>query len=172
MKEMYNYDAQKKKLQGVCDENGLVFSFSSNTYPITLTIKPLEKAQMSLFDEQKDQSPEAYISFSYVDGDIEITTSDTFTLSEVLFTKIKNIFKKMYFYWVQHFFRTVVEKELIGQQIFDEIAGEAEECDGLPEGAEPLLEDDLEDIEEELDETLDDVLDDEELEGGEDASKG
>ena len=31
------YSAQKKKLQGVCDEHNLVFFLKKGTYPITLT---------------------------------------------------------------------------------------------------------------------------------------
>ena len=37
MSEISKYEAYKKKLQGVCDENDLVFRFRCDRYPITLT---------------------------------------------------------------------------------------------------------------------------------------
>ena len=40
MSEISQYESYKKKLQGVCDENDLVFRFVRTEYPITLTISP------------------------------------------------------------------------------------------------------------------------------------
>ena len=37
MSEISKYEAYKKKLDGICNENDLVFRFVNNTYPITLT---------------------------------------------------------------------------------------------------------------------------------------
>ena len=35
MSEISMYEAQKKKLQGLCDEHDLVFRFIKDRYPIT-----------------------------------------------------------------------------------------------------------------------------------------
>lgn len=50
MSEISMYEAQKKKLQGLCDEHDLVFRFIKDRYPITLTIKPVQgmDAQLSM----------------------------------------------------------------------------------------------------------------------------
>ncbi len=36
--EVVMYEAQKKKLQGLCDEHDLVFKLEKNEYPISLTV--------------------------------------------------------------------------------------------------------------------------------------
>lgn len=118
MSELSKYEAYKKKLQGICDENDLTFRFRRNAYPITLTIKPIGglEAQMSMLESAEDTgytSPDAYIMFTYKDGDISYKTSETFTISESLFDKVKNLFKNMYFCWLQYFFRDVIERDAL-----------------------------------------------------------
>lgn len=71
MSEISQYESYKKKLQGVCDENDLVFRFVRTEYPITLTI------------------------------------------SDALFSKIKNLFKKLHYFWLQYFFRELIEKGVL-----------------------------------------------------------
>lgn len=41
MSEISNYEAQKKKLQGLCDEHNFTFRFFKDRYPITLVINPI-----------------------------------------------------------------------------------------------------------------------------------
>ena len=38
MSEISNYEAQKKKLQGLCDEHNFTFRFFKDRYPITLVM--------------------------------------------------------------------------------------------------------------------------------------
>ena len=40
MSEISMYEAQKKKMQGLCDEHDLVYRFEKDRYPIIFTIKP------------------------------------------------------------------------------------------------------------------------------------
>lgn len=152
MSEIAKYEAYKKKLQGTCDENNLVFRFRRDTYPITLTIKPVGGmgAQLSMLESVEETgytSPDAYIMFTYKDGDITYKTSETFTIGEALFNKIKNLFKNMYFCWLQYFFRDVIERNALKEGMKPEIdeSDAANDSDGLPEGAEPLEEYDDED---------------------------
>lgn len=147
MSEIAKYEAYKKKLQGICDENDLTFRFRRDAYPITLTIKPVGGigAQMSMLESVEDTgytSPDAYIMFTYKDGDISYKTSETFTISEALFNKIKNLFKNMYFCWLQYFFRDVIERNALKEGMKPEIdeSDAVDDCDGLPESAEPLEE--------------------------------
>lgn len=46
MSEISMYEAQKKKLQGLCDEHDLIYRFVKDRYPITLTIKPFMDHQV------------------------------------------------------------------------------------------------------------------------------
>lgn len=148
MSEIAKYEAYKKKLQGICDENNLVFRFRRDTYPITLTIKPVGGmgAQLSMLENVEETgytSPDAYIMFTYKDGDITYKTSETFTIGEALFKKILNLFKNMYFCWLQYFFRDVIERNALKEGMKPEIdeSDAADDSDGLPEDEDDTLPD-------------------------------
>lgn len=118
MSEVSKYEAYKKKLQGLCDEHDLVFRFRNDSYPITLTIKPVGglDAQMSLLENAEEQgytSPDAYIRFTMKDGALAYKMSKTFSIDDALFSKIKNLFKNMYSTYLEFFFRDVMERELL-----------------------------------------------------------
>lgn len=148
MSEISKFDAYKKKLQGICDENNLIYSFSGK-YPPTLTFRPLtgldNQIDMLESGEENYRSPDASLVFAYKDGEISWKTSETFTISEALFSKLKNLFKNMHYFYLQYFFRDVMEKGLIEKgrmPVIDESTvgadDEGERCvelgeDGFPE---------------------------------------
>ena len=146
MSEISKYEAYKKKMQGLCDEHNLIFKFTKNTYPVTLTIKPTDPddAQLTLLPDMNDKeiSPDAFLMFEFKDGDITYKTSKEFVISETLFNKIKNLFKNMHSCWMQHFFRDIIERELLAPGAMPEIdEADADDTDiALPEGAEPIEE--------------------------------
>ena len=146
MSEISNYEAYKKKMQGLCDEHNLIFKFEKSKYPVTLTIKPtdVEDAQLTLLPDmnEKEISPDAFLMFEFKDGDITYKTSKEFVISETLFNKIKNLFKNMHSCWMQHFFRDIIERELLAPGAMPEIdESDADDTDiALPEGAEPIEE--------------------------------
>lgn len=147
MNEISKYDAQKKKMEGVCDENNLTFRFHRDAYPITLTVRPLSDigSQISMLENVEEQgyiSPDAYLMFEYKDGEVNHKMSGTFTISDALFAKLKNIFKKMHYYWLQYFFRNVIERNLLTPEVMPAI-DEDDACDNdipILEEAEPLEE--------------------------------
>lgn len=121
MSEISKYEAYKKKLQGICDENNLVFRFRQDKYPITLTIKPVTglEEQMSMLENVEENgytSPDASIVFSFKDGGITYKTSQIFTINDALFSKIKNLFKNMHYCWLQYFFRDIIEKRVLTER--------------------------------------------------------
>lgn len=139
MSEIDKYEAQKKKLQGICDENNWVFRFRSDIYPTTLTIRPVSGTgeQLSLLEgvETDYTSPDAAIVFSFLDGGVKYQTSKTVTISETLFNKIKNIGKKMNDFWLQYFFRTVIESRALRSGMMPAIdEDDAPDCDDPDEG--------------------------------------
>lgn len=138
MSEISKYEAYKKKLDGVCDENNLVAIFKRNRYPITLTIKPLTglDEQMSMLENVEDNgytSPDAAIVLTFKDGVLTYKTSQTFTIGDALFSKIKNLFKNMHYCWLQYFFRDLIEKGIVTENTMPTI----DESD-YPEDAEPV----------------------------------
>ena len=144
MSEISKYEAQKKKLQGLCDEHELIFRFKKDAYPISLTIKPAQgmDAQMSMLENVEEvgyRSPDSAMMWIFEDGVLTTkVTGGTFTISKELRSKIENILTKMISYWQQYFFRDVMEKESLRKGMMPVI--DEDEADDLPEGAEPIEE--------------------------------
>lgn len=113
------YEAQKKKMQGLCDEHDLVYRFEKDRYPIIFTIKPVQgmDAQISMLENVEEvgyRSPDASMSWIFEDGGLDTkVTGGTFTISKTLRTKIESILVKMITYWQQYFFRDVLEKNAL-----------------------------------------------------------
>lgn len=105
MSEISMYEAQKKKMQGLCDEHDLVYRFEKDRYPIIFTIKPVQgmDAQISMLENVEEvgyRSPDASMSWIFEDGGLDTkVTGGTFTISKTLRTKIESILVKMITYW-------------------------------------------------------------------------
>ena len=105
MSEISMYEAQKKKMQGLCDEHDLVYRFEKDKYPIIFTIKPVQgmDAQISMLENVEEvgyRSPDASMSWIFEDGGLDTkVTGGTFTISKTLRTKIESILVKMITYW-------------------------------------------------------------------------
>lgn len=135
MSEISKYDAQKKKLDGLCEEHDLTFRLRHDRYPITLTIKPLagmdQQMDMLADAENKDYiSQDASMVIYRKDGELATKITGTFTISESLRNKFKNIYLKISDFWLQYFFRDIMEKNLLSKSkipVIDE--DEAEDDD-------------------------------------------
>ena len=172
MAEIALYEAQKKKMEGLCDEHGLTFRFRKDCYPIVFTIKPVTTvdAQMTMLENVEEEgfiSPEASMTWIFVDGALQTkVTGGTFTISKTLRTKIENILMKMITYWMQFFFRDVMERKVLSEGQMPVIS-EAEDDEAA---AEPVPEEDLPVEQDPMAEAepLEELVDDTELPGGED----
>lgn len=115
--EIGKYTELKEKLAKACDANGLTYSIQNKGYPFLLTIKPMGgmDAQQSMIEGMDDPgdtsyiSPDASLVFAFRDGDMVYKISETFTIGDKLFNKIKNLFKEMHSLWMQYFYRDVYE---------------------------------------------------------------
>lgn len=139
MKESALFEVQMKKLEGVCNENNLTFRFKRTQYPVQMTVRPLKDldTQMSMLENVEESgftSPEAYISFSYKEGGVTREYGGQFTITDTLQNKLERIFKKMCSFWLQHFFRDVMEQQILSKGQMPYVADEPE---SLPEGADP-----------------------------------
>ena len=161
MTEINKYIALKEKLQGVCDENNLVFSIRNNSYPFRLIIRPASgmDTQLDMLEALEDGSDTGYISpdaslvFAYRDGEITYKISETWTISESLFNKLKNLCKKMSAFWMAYFFREVSKYGNLPQLREMTIATAPEQVEGDDE-------DDGSEFEEFLDDEADEADDD------------
>lgn len=159
LSESARFAVYREKLKGICEANNLSYVFIKNAYPIKLVIRPLGGVgeQMSMLEEATEDnyiSPGASILFTVKDGNLTYRMSKTFTISDTLFGKIKNIFKNMHSYYCQFFFRELIEsgrlKAIGGKmpEIPETTAKEPEEkAPDLPPDAEKLeeIEDDTDD---------------------------
>ena len=148
MSEISMYEAQKKKMAGLCDEHDLTFRFQKDTYPLIFTIKPTGGigAQMSMLENVEEvgyRSPDASMTWIFEDGNLQTkVTGGTFTISKTLRTKIENILIKMITYWQQYFFRDVIQRNALKEGMKPEIdeSDVADENPVIPAEAEPLEE--------------------------------
>ena len=144
MSEISAYEAQVKKMQGLCEEHNLVYRFHKERYPMTFTIKPscTMDAQISMLESVEDEgyiSPAASMTWIFNDGVLETKVrGGTFTISKTTRTKIENILIKMITFWQQYFFRSVIENQLIPERRMPMIDDEAL----WPEDAESFGDDD------------------------------
>lgn len=153
LSESARFAVYREKLKGICEANNLSYVFIKNAYPIKLVIRPLGGVgeQMSMLEEASEDnyiSPGASILFTVKDGNLTYRMSKTFTISDTLFNKIKNIFKNMHYLWLQFFFRDLVEGGKLaafGYKMPEIPETEAKEPD-LPPEAEPLEEVDAEEL--------------------------
>ena len=102
LSESARFAVYREKLKGICEANNLSYVFIKNAYPIKLVIRPLGGVgeQMSMLEEASEDnyiSPGASILFTVKDGNLTYRMSKTFTISDTLFNKIKNIFKNLVF---------------------------------------------------------------------------
>lgn len=135
MSEISKYEAQKKKLDGLCEEHDLTYRFNHYQYPITLTIRPLQGVEEQLsFLEQADTKdyirPDASMVIYRKDGELALKIIGTFTISEALRSKFKNIYVKLADYWLQYFNRDLIERNAVrSMPVIDEDEAEDDEED-------------------------------------------
>ena len=144
MSEISKYEAQKKKLDGLCEEHDLTYRFRHDVYPITLTIRPLQgvEEQLSLLEEadSKDYiSPDASMVIYRKDGELATKINGTFTISEALRNKFKNIYLKLSDFWLQYFFRDLIERNAFrSMPVIDEAeANDTDEPEEDPDEDDP-----------------------------------
>ena len=154
MSEITKYEAQKKKLDGLCEEHDLVYRLRKNQYPITLTIRPIQGTaeQISLLEKAEGEdyiSPNASMKWIFEDGELTSKVEGgTFTISKVLRTKIENIFLKMISFWQQYFFQYLITAGIVTERnmpVIDEMDADDsgdediddEEAEDLSDGEDP-----------------------------------
>lgn len=117
MKEIEKYNILTEKLQGVCDKNNLTYSIQNEKFPFLMVIKPLGGSDnqqtmlegMDAAGETGYINPDASLVFAHRDGVLNYKISESFTISDALFTKIKNLFKNLHLMWMMYFFRYALE---------------------------------------------------------------
>ena len=142
MSESAKYDAQMKKLEGLCEEHDLTFRFNHNSYPITLVIRPAQgmDQQLSMLENADSRdyiSPDASMVIYRKDGELSMKIQGTFTLPESLRSKLKNLYIKLSDLWLQYFHRDIMQRHSLSGAAMPVIAeNEADDSDEEDEGFE------------------------------------
>ena len=161
MSEKDKFEGQKKKLENLCEEHNLTYSLKLDTYPVAMTLRPIQGMyeQLSMLEAAEDGemriSQDAYKTFCGGNADYWVKSFGTFTMGTELERKFLNIFKKIDIYWKHYFFRACIESGALRKGMMPEIDEDAEDTE--PEG--PT--EDAEDLENDVgpeDETPDDEL--------------
>ena len=119
MNESAKLEAYKKKLEGICDANDLQYRLSMDTYPISMTISPVGgmDAQIMMLEMADENTPcnsvDAKLVFTMRDGDLTYRMSERFTISDNLFSKLRNLFRNIHRTYLQMFHRDVIERGLL-----------------------------------------------------------
>lgn len=96
------------KLLDLLNGEGLVFSFHTSSYPITLVVSRdvSPDAQMELFSnaDGDTSSVGAKLQFIFKLDALEIRTNDRLIISDALMTKIKGLAKKIHHAFLEGFF--------------------------------------------------------------------
>lgn len=144
MSESAKYDAQMKKLEGLCEEHDLTFRFNHNSYPITLVIRPAQgmDQQLSMLENADSRdyiSPDASMVIYRKDGELSMKIHGTFTIPESLRSKLKNLYVKISDFWLQYFHRDIMQRHSLSgaaMPVIDE--NEADDSDEEDEGFEEV----------------------------------
>jgi hypothetical protein len=101
-------DALKDKLTATLNDEGLVFTLKTDSYPITLTVSPNASpaAQMELFSvtDGDTSSDRARLQFIFKLDDLAIRVDDRLVISDALMNKIKGLAKKIHHAFLEGFF--------------------------------------------------------------------
>lgn len=126
--EMTKLEALQNKFSNICDENALTYRFHRDSYPIRLVVRPDASpgGQLSMLENagQSDTgfiSEDASITFEYKDGALKHQMVGRFDLTDALFSKLKALFTKMHYLWLQHFNREVITNDLLATNAWQAI---------------------------------------------------
>lgn len=134
--EMTKLEALQNKLCNICDENALTYRFHREGYPIQLVIRPDESpsGQLSMLEvagqgETGYISQDAAIVFEMDGGVLKHQITGQIEISEALLNKLKILFKKMHYLWLQHFHCEVIRGNLLQINAWPAINYKAENSD-------------------------------------------
>ena len=142
MSEISKYEAQVKKMQALCDEHELVYRFDKTKYPITFVIRPTQGVgeQLSMLEAVEDKgytSPDAYMKWAFQNNELrQVVDGGAFTIDVTLRKKIETILLKMITFWLQYFFRDVIEKDSLKRGMMPVINEDEAADDSDAEGEE------------------------------------
>ena len=141
----HKYLDLEEKLDKMCSENHLEFSFKRDDFPIIAHFEPIwEQAAQMRIEGIEDGSPikpsDPDASFDMIFGDeLIIQTSKDFTIDDEVMNKLKNAAKKLHYYFLQLWFKRSYEQSQRDAEVktnpdaFTCYSGDSEDEDDIKE---------------------------------------
>lgn len=112
---LYNKLAeQQEKMDKLCEDNDLEYSFSRDDFPIIFTFRPMwEKAaqmRLDLGESEPTTDPDARIELVFGD-ELTLRSFGDFVIDDDQLNKIKNSAKKIHYLYLQLFFYQQKQKQ-------------------------------------------------------------
>ena len=107
MKYYENLATLEDKLAKILNDEGMVFTFKTSEYPITLTVSrdASPSAQMAFYSMNDGaSSADAKLQFIFKLDALEIRTENRLEIPDALMTKIKGLAKKIHHAFLEGFF--------------------------------------------------------------------
>ena len=138
MSEKDKFEGQKQKLENLCEEHKLTYCLKLDTYPVAMTLRPIQGMyeQLTMLEAAEDGemriSQDAYKTFYGGNADYWVKSFGTFTMGTELERKFLNIFKKIDLYWKHYFFRECIETGAVRRGLMPEINEDLGDNEDLP----------------------------------------
>lgn len=114
MTEKMQFDTLQEKLDKLLDDNGLVGELHCTAYPIYLSVSQnvAPAAQLELYDTSDAgvSARDSRLLFIFRDGSILVRTDSRMIIPDDLMSKIKGLAKKLHYMYLQHYFRSSMER--------------------------------------------------------------
>lgn len=136
-------DAQLKKLENVCSENGFTYKFIRDKYPVRIIIMPdgTMDGQMSMLDNPVGYNTKgSALAFVFVDGDVYLNPGKDggLSMSKRLQNKLRTIAEKVYFNFLKAFFIDTLESKKMADKLRgdegDDTAAQEPEFEAIGDG--------------------------------------
>jgi len=129
MSERKQYMKFVDKLESLSKENELSVRFYPEEYPLRLTIKPYTGvgSQMSLLEnmEERGTHPNAVITMTYIEGDVDYNVSARFSISDNLLGGYTKAFKNLCTAWQALILKEIHTSGMVRQEDLSSIDEEA-----------------------------------------------
>lgn len=105
----FEFQDLKDKIEKLCNDNDLEFTFESSKFPIIATIRPNEESRNQLTIDFGDEEE----TINFVNGEIQFIFADELTvkvlndfrIEDGLLNRIKNQVKKLHYIYLQMYFK-------------------------------------------------------------------
>lgn len=100
------------KLDKLCDDERLFYEWTHKSYPMTGMVRKIGRDKNQVMMEGVVEEVDSVGAATFIfDEELLISTDDSFIVSDEVFSKLKNLFKKLHYECLQRYFKMSKEME-------------------------------------------------------------